>query len=76
MGNLFSHTNAVVTHKNNDIIQKTQIDNSISYKKHSNYVTWNGTELQVDIDSFEDLGFGYAKDKHNTFYNGNIIHII
>jgi len=70
MGNLFSYTNAVVTHKNNGI---KQTDRDISYKKHRNYVTWNNIELQVDIETFEDLGFGYAKDKYTSFYNGNNI---
>jgi len=60
MGNLYSKSKATV-------VQST------GYAKHSTYISWNCKYIKADINTFEDLGFGYAKDKNNTFYNGDII---
>ena len=36
-------------------------------------VYYNGSTINVDIQSFEKLGYGYAKDKNKVFYKGLVI---
>ena len=44
------------------------------YRKDNFHVYWNDLIIEEAlVDSFIDLGFGYAKDQFDFFYNGNII---
>ena len=44
------------------------------YRKDGQNIYWNDKIIEeAQVDSFVNLGFGYAKDNLNTFYKGKII---
>jgi hypothetical protein len=47
------------------------------YTHDENHVYYHGMVLRLaDIETFQDLGYGYAKDAHHVYQNGNILEYV
>ena len=43
---------------------------SSGYRKVNLFITYEGKKIEADINTFEDLGFNYARDKNGVFFKG------